>query len=156
MSEETEEHSAAYHALCKKVAQVTKIISFLVARNEDVEHEKQWLDQHFQSVVGKFEIERDELMRQLREGPMRSSDAGESSGIDATTMIRTLSKQHETDKKQAIGEFNHPVKTHFRNRNQGLFGALWPGWAAQPRTCESYYPAGDHDQYLADQRSPNV
>ena len=44
MSEESEEHSAAYHALCKKVAQVTKIISFLVARNEDVEHEKQWLD----------------------------------------------------------------------------------------------------------------
>jgi hypothetical protein len=119
MSEESEEHSAAYHALCKKVAQVTKIISFLVARNEDVEHEKQWLDQHFQSVVGKFEIERDELMRQLREGPMRASDTGEGSGIDATTMIQTLSKQHETDKKQAIGEFNN-FKETVREREKML------------------------------------
>jgi hypothetical protein len=119
MSEESEEHSAAYHALCKKVAQVTKIISFLVARNEDVEHEKQWLDQHFQGVIGKFEIERDELMRQLREGPMHSSDAGESSGLDATAMIQTLSKQHETDKKQAMGEFNN-FKETVREREKML------------------------------------
>jgi len=120
MSEESEEYSAAYNALCKKVAQVTKIISFLVARNEDVEYEKQWLDQHFQGVVGKFEIERDELTRQLREGPMRSSsDAGESAGLDVTTMIQSMSKQHETDKKQAIGEFNS-FKETVRDREKML------------------------------------
>jgi hypothetical protein len=57
-------------------------------------------------------------MRQLRKGPLHSS-SGESAGLDATTMIQTLSKQHETDKKQAIGEFNN-FKETVREREKML------------------------------------
>ena len=90
----------SHYKMSKKIAQLTRVISMLVNKNEEQEYEKQYLSEAFEIEIGRVVDEANNLLNEAR-----AAAGPDGSKMEATDMIRALSKQHETEKKNAYHEF---------------------------------------------------
>jgi len=105
----------SHYKMCKKIAQLTRVIGMLVNKNEEQEYEKQYLSEAFEAELGKVVDEANSIINEMR------MDAGgaEGSKIDATDMLRAIGKQHEAEKKNSYNEFAD-FKMRVKERERAL------------------------------------
>ena len=91
----------SHYKMCKKIAQLTRVIGMLVNKNDEQEYEKQFLMEAFEVELGKVIDEANTIV-----GEARKAAGPEGDKMDAIEMLRAIGKQHESEKKNAYTEFS--------------------------------------------------
>ena len=94
------EDDNTHHLLCKKVAQLTKVIYLLNTRNEDAEGRLQELQQRFQQ-----ELEAVETDAQAKLEALKKANSPADAAAEMTRQLDALAAKYEAEKVAAIGQF---------------------------------------------------
>jgi hypothetical protein len=108
----------SHYKMCKKIAQLTRVIGMLVNKNEEQEYEKQYLSEAFEAELGKVVDEANNIINDMR-NEMGGGGGRDSSQADATDILRAIGKQHEAEKKNSYNEFAD-YKMRVKEREQAL------------------------------------